>query len=204
MVLPEILPETMATAPNSPSDRAVVRMTPYRMPQRMAGRVTRKNVRSGPAPQRVGRLLLVGADLPEHRHDFADHEREANEDRRKDHARHREDHRDAVVRQESADRAVGAVDQEQRQPDHDGRQGKRQVDQRIDDRAARKPSARDRKRGDDPKTVQTGTVISGDLDRQPERRLKRRARNASSTGSRPPSKARTNTIATGSTSNSPR
>ena len=41
------------------------------------------------------------------------------------------------VVERAADEAVDAVDEEQREPDHDRRDGERQVDQRVDDRLAR-------------------------------------------------------------------
>ena len=43
-------PETTLTAPNSPSARAIVSTTPYATAQRIAGRVTRRNVWNGEAP----------------------------------------------------------------------------------------------------------------------------------------------------------
>lgn len=42
-VLPMILPDMTDTAPNSPMARALVRITPYRSPHRMLGRVTSQN-----------------------------------------------------------------------------------------------------------------------------------------------------------------
>src|SRR3954454_1455565 len=46
-----ILPDTTRIDPNSPSDRAMVKINPYTTPQRILGQVTWKKVRHGPAPK---------------------------------------------------------------------------------------------------------------------------------------------------------
>src|ERR671912_49398 len=48
--LDSVLPETTDTAPNSPTARAVQRMTPYSRPHLMLGSVTRQKVRQPEAP----------------------------------------------------------------------------------------------------------------------------------------------------------
>ena len=56
--------------------------------------------------ERRRRLLLLGADLAQHRHDLAHDERQRDEDRREDHPRQREDDLDPVVEQRVAEPAV--------------------------------------------------------------------------------------------------
>ena len=64
--------------------------------------------------QRRGGLLLLVADLLQHRLDLADHERQRDEDRREHHAGHREDDLDPLVDEPLAEPAVAAVDEDQR------------------------------------------------------------------------------------------
>ena len=164
-------------------------------PQRMAGSVTRQKVRQSRRAQRVGGLLLVGADLAQHRHDLADDERQRHEDGRQDHARHGEDDLEADVVQEPAEPAVLAVDQEQRQADDHRRERERQVDERVEERLAGEPAAHERERRDDPEDGVDGHGDGRDLAASARRLLERRpAEMALSTGSRPCSNVRKKTM----------
>ena len=80
-VSPLTLPETTLTAPNSPSERARLSTTPYTTAHLMLGRVIRRNVCHALAPEAARGLLLVVADLVEHRHHLADDQRQRHEAR---------------------------------------------------------------------------------------------------------------------------
>ena len=86
----------------------------------------------GAGAEGARRLLLLGADLLEHRQDLAHHVGQRDGRRRHDDAGHREDHRDAPGGQPVAEPARVAVDEDQGQADDDGGQGERDVDERIE------------------------------------------------------------------------
>ena len=78
-----------------------------------------------------GGLLLVVADLLEHRHHLADHQRQRHEHGRHDHAGGGEDDLEAGLLQARAEPSVAAVvDQHQGQADHDRRDRERYVEHR--------------------------------------------------------------------------
>ena len=82
--------------------------------------------------QRRGGLLLVGADLVQHRLDLADDERQRDEDARQHHAGQAEDDLEAeVVLDEPPNQPADAPQQDQRDADDDGRHRERQVDDRL-------------------------------------------------------------------------
>ncbi len=95
-VWPMTCPSTILTAPNSPSERARVSTTPYTIAQLMPGRVIRQKRLQRVGPEAAGRLLLLDADLLEHRHDLADDQRQGHEAGGHDDARRREDDVDAA------------------------------------------------------------------------------------------------------------
>ena len=72
--------------------RAVVSTTPYATAQRIDGSVILPERRERGRAERRGRLLLVDADLAQHRHDLAHDERQRDEQRREQHRREREEH----------------------------------------------------------------------------------------------------------------
>ena len=89
-------------------------------------------------PEALRRLLLVVADLLEHRHHLADDERQRDEDGGHDHARRGEDDLEAGVLQRGAEPAVPAVvDQHEREADDDRRDREGYVEQRAEDPLAR-------------------------------------------------------------------
>ena len=109
------------------------------------------NLRQRHAPEQLdaaraegdGRLLRVGALLLHHRDQLARHERERDEQRREHDAGDREDDRDVVRLEPRAERALGAEEQHEDEARDHRRHGKRQVDQRDEQLASRKPEARD-------------------------------------------------------------
>ena len=94
-----------------------------------------------PGPERAGRLLLLGADLLEHRQHLAHDVGQRDRRRGHDDAGHREDHGDAVRGQPVAEPAGLAVDEDQREADDDGGDGERDVDERIEQPGAREAVA---------------------------------------------------------------
>ena len=141
-------PEMTLTAPNSPSARAVVRTTPYAIAHRIAGKRHAPERLPARSAERRGRLLLIGADLAEHRDDLADDERQRNEDRDEDHPGQREHHLDSVVGQPAPEPAGPAVQEQEREPDDDRRQREREVDEGVHDALAGEALAHDRERAD--------------------------------------------------------
>ena len=101
-------------------------------------------------PERRGGLLLVVADLLQHGDHLAHHERQRDEDRRQDQAGRGEDDLDSGVVERTAEEAVLAVDEEERQADDHGRDRERQVDHRVDDRLARELVPDEHQRAQDP------------------------------------------------------
>ena len=91
----------------------------------------RQKVCQREAPSVAAACSWLGADLAQHGHDLAHHERQRDEDRGQDHPGGREDDLDPVVDQPAAEPALAAVEQEQREPDHDRRDRERQVDERC-------------------------------------------------------------------------
>ncbi len=75
--------------------------------------------RPRPGTERARGLLLLVADLAQRRHDFARHEGQRDEERGDHHRRQREQDLDVVPREERAEPAGAAVEQEQREPDDD-------------------------------------------------------------------------------------
>ena len=84
-------------------------------PQRIDGSVIRQNVCQPGGTEGRRRLLLLVADLHQHRGDLAHHERQRDEDRGQHHARDGEDDPDAVVGEERPEPPVDAVDERERQ-----------------------------------------------------------------------------------------
>src|SRR6185503_19210730 len=117
--------------------------------------------------ERLGRLLLIGPDLPQNGDDLADDERQRDEDRREDHPREREENLDPVSG-ETAEPTTRSVEQIQRQPDHDGRKSERQVDDRVDQAAAREAVPDERDREDDAEKRVQGNRDRCNQQRQPE------------------------------------
>ena len=119
--------------PNSPTAFANASATPERIPGRMFGKTTRRNVLRLGRAERARRLLHLAIELREHGLHGAHDERERDEHQREHDRRPRE-------RDVDPDRRLRAVEREQREPGDDRRQGERQVDDRVDDVFPRKSS----------------------------------------------------------------
>ena len=125
-VLNGMLPEMSTTEPNSPMARAKPRPLPVRMAGSRVGRMMRRRMVGGGAERR-GRLLHVAVQLQQDRLHGTHHERQRDEQQGQQDAR-------LGVGEVEAERALGAVQRQQRQAGDDRRQGERQVDQRVDER----------------------------------------------------------------------
>ena len=140
-------------------------------------------VRDGPADRRQrdtaegrertgaqcrGGLLLVGADLAEHRHDLAHDERQRDEDRREDHRGRREED----LERQRPEPAVAAVEEHDREADDDRRERERQVDDGVEHALAGEAVAHDRERADDAEDRVQRHGDRRDLQREPERVLR--------------------------------
>ena len=120
----------------------------------------RQNVCQGLAPERLGGLLGVGADLAQHGHRLADDERQRDEDRREHHPGHREDDLDALFGEPVAEPAGLPVDEHEREADDDRRDREGQVDQQAEDRLAQKRPRSSSNAMPTPKRVFSGTAIA--------------------------------------------
>ena len=99
----------------------------------------------------AGGLLLLVADLLEHRHDLADHQRQRHEDGGQHDAGRGEDDLEAGVLQGRAEPAgAAAVDQHQGEADDDRRDRQRQVEQGAEQPLARELVAHQQQRDPDP------------------------------------------------------
>ncbi len=101
----------------------------------------RRNVGQRPRAEGGRRLLLLRADLLEHRQDLPDHVGERHRRRGHHDPGEREHHLDAVGGQPVAEPAPPAVDEEQGEPHHHRRDGERDVDERVEQPRAREPVA---------------------------------------------------------------
>ena len=127
------LPETIFTAPNSPSERASDRTTPYTTAHLMPGRVIRQKVVNPPAPRLRAACSWSSPISVKDRDHLADDQRQRDEHGRHDHAGRGEDDLEADLLQGRAEPAVPAVvDEQQRQADDDGRDRERHVDERAE------------------------------------------------------------------------
>ena len=125
-------------------------------------------------------LLLVVADLLEHRHHLADHQRQRDEDGGHDHARRGEDDLEAGPLQRRAEPAVAAVvDEHQREADDDRRDRERYVEQRAQDPLAPEVVAHQQDRDGQPEDQVDQHREEGDVDGQGERVRDLRRRGAS-------------------------
>ncbi len=99
--------------------------------------------------QRARRLLLLGADLAQHRDHLTRDEWDGDEEGRQDHPRQGEDDAEAVIRQPATELTATAVDDDQRQADDDWRDTEWQIEQRGQDLLAAKFVADDEQREED-------------------------------------------------------
>ena len=136
--------------------------------QRIEGSVIAAKRLPGRGAERPCRLLLLVADLAQRRDDLARDERQRDEDRRDHHRREREEHLDSVVREPGAEPAVTAVEQVEREPDDDGRERERKIDERVDDSLAAELAAHDRDSARDPEDSVGGHRDGRDDQRQLE------------------------------------
>ena len=135
----------------------------------MLGRVMRQKTDERSGAERAGRLLLLGADLLEHREHLAHHVGERDGGRGHDDARHREDDGDAAGGQPVAEPARLAVDEDERQADDDGGDGEGDVDQRIEQPGAGEAVAGEDERDAHPEHRVERYGDDGHEQREPER-----------------------------------
>ena len=97
----------------------------------------------------AGRLLLLDADLLEHRHDLADDQRQGHEDGGHDDAGRGEDDLEPRLQGGAEPAVAPAVDQDERQAHHDRRHRQRQVEQGVEQPLAGEPVAHEQDRDAD-------------------------------------------------------
>ena len=168
-VRPSMPPETIATAPNSPRQRAIVSTTPYATAYRIAGSVIRRNVVNADAPSVTA---ASSCSVPISR-STGTTSRTTNGSETKMVARSIPGYANRIRWpcdvQPWAEPTVVPVEQVQRQADDDGRERHRQVDDRVHEAHAGYAVTHDRERAEDAERRVERHRDDRDLDRELER-----------------------------------
>ena len=132
-VSPWMLPTKVMVAPNSPIDRAKLRIAPAITPGSTSGRVTSPKHPERRGAERPGRLLEPPVDGLDRQAHGADHQREPHDGagQRRPGPAEREGDAEFGI-EPAADRPAPAEGQQQQIAGHDGRQDQREMNDRVE------------------------------------------------------------------------